>query len=105
MKGGEQSTLRNNEQPSQPSPATPMNMNDAVTTTSTTGAGAAGGGLGVAGGVAVGVGAAVAATVAVVVARVATRTQTCSTSSPTKVHADCVKINGAAGTLNGQRLP
>jgi hypothetical protein len=105
MKGGEQSTLRNNEQPSQPSPATPMNMTEAVNTTATTGAGAVGGGIGVAGGVAVGVGAAVAATVAVVVARVATKTQSCSTSSPTKVHADCVKINGAAEKLNGQRLP
>lgn len=106
MKGGEQSSVRSNEQPSQPSPATPMNVTEAVNTTATTGAGAgAGGGIGVAGGVAIGVGAAVAATVAVVVARVVTRTQTCSAPTSTAVHADCTKITGNAGKLNGQRLP
>jgi FecR protein len=106
MKGGEQSSVRSNEQPSQPSPATPMNVTEAVNTTATSGAGA-GGGIGVAGGVAVGVGAAVAATVAVVVARVVTRTQTCSAPPPTggAVHASCTKITTGAGKLNGQRLP
>jgi FecR protein len=105
MKGGEQSSVRSNEQPSSPSPATPMNMSEATTTTATSGAGAGAGGIGVAGGVAVGVGAAVAATVAVVVARVVTKTQTCSSPTSTAVHADCTKINTNAGKLNGQRLP
>jgi len=105
MKGGEQSSVRSNEQPSSPSPATPMNMSEATTTTATSGAGAGAGGIGVAGGVAVGVGAAVAATVAVVVARVVTKTQTCSTPTTTAVHADCTKITANAGRLNGQRLP
>jgi hypothetical protein len=105
MKGGEQSSVRSNQQPSQPSPATPMNVTEAVNTTATSGAGAGAGGIGVAGGVAVGVGAAVAATVAVVVARVVTKTQTCSTPTTTAVHADCTKITTNAGKLNGQRLP
>ena len=105
MKGGEQSSVRSNEQPSQPSPATPMNVTEAVNTTATSGAGAGAGGIGVAGGVAVGVGAAVAATVAIVVARVVTRTQTCSAPTTTAVHADCTKITANAGKLNGQRLP
>ena len=105
MKGGEQSSVRSNEQPSSPSPATPMNMSEATTTTATSGAGAGAGGIGVAGGVAVGVGAAVAATVAVVVARVVTKTQTCGTPPTTAVHADCTKITTNAGKLNGQRLP
>ena len=105
MKGGEQSSVRSNEQPSQPSPATPMNVTEAVNTTATSGAGAGAGGIGVAGGVAVGVGAAVAATVAVVVARVVTKTQTCSTPTTTTVHANCTKITTNAGKLNGQRLP
>jgi len=105
MKGGEQSSVRSNEQPSQPSPATPMNVTEAVNTTATSGAGAGAGGIGVAGGVAVGVGAAVAATVAVVVVRVVTKTQTCSTPTTTAVHADCTKITTNAGKLNGQRLP
>jgi hypothetical protein len=105
MKGGEQSSVRSNQQPSQPSPATPMNVTEAVNTTATSGAGAGAGGIGVAGGVAVGVGAAVAATVAVVVARVVTKTQTCSSPTSTTVHADCTKITTNAGKLNGQRLP
>jgi len=105
MKGGEQSSVRSNEQPSQPNPATPMNMTEAVNTTAATGAGATGGGIGVGAGVAVGVGAAVGATVAIVVVRVVTKTQTCSTPTTTTVHADCVKINGASGKLNGQRMP
>jgi len=105
MKGGEQSSVRSNEQPSQPSPATPMNVTEAVNTTATSGAGAGAGGIGVAGGVAVGVGAAVAATVAVVVARVGTKTQPCSTPTTTTVHANCTKITTNAGKLNGQRLP
>jgi hypothetical protein len=105
MKGGEQSSVRSNQQPSQPSPATPMNVTEAVNTTAISGAGAGAGGIGVAGGVAVGVGAAVAATVAVVVARVVTKTQTCSSPTSTTVHADCTKITTNAGKLNGQRLP
>jgi hypothetical protein len=104
MKGGQQSSVRSNEQPSQPVQATPMNMTEAVNTTATTGAGAAGGGVGVATGVAVGVGAAVATTVAVVVVRVVTKTQTCSTPTTTGVHANCTKIDGV-GKINGQRVP
>ncbi len=105
MKGGEESSIRSNEQPSQPNPATPMNVTEAMNTTAATGAGAAGGGIGVGAGVAAGVGAAVAATVAVVVVRVVTKTQTCSTPPPTAVHADCVKVSGGTGKLNGQRMP
>jgi hypothetical protein len=107
MKQGEQSNVHSNTQPSQPTPATPMNVTEAINTTATSGAGAAGGGIGVAGGVAVGVGAAVAATVAVVVARIVTKTQSCGTPPPTggAVHANCTKITTGAGKLNGQRLP
>ncbi|HXN71997.1 MAG TPA: FecR family protein [Candidatus Acidoferrales bacterium] len=104
MKGGQQSSVRSNEQPSQPVQATPMNMSEAVNTTATSGAGAAGGGIGVATGVAVGVGAAVATTVAIVVVRVVTKTQTCSTPTTTGVHANCTKIDGV-GKMNGQRVP
>jgi len=107
MKQGEQSNVHSNTQPSQPTPATPMNVTEAINTTATSGAGAAGGGIGVAGGVAVGVGAAVAATVAVVVARIVTKTQSCGTPPPTggAGHANCTKITTGAGKLNGQRLP
>src|SRR6202040_4222994 len=107
MKGGQQSTVRSNEQPSEPVQATPVNTLEAQTSTSLSGSGAAGGGIGVAGGVAVGVGAAVATTVAVVVVRVVTRTQTCSAppATGTGVHANCTKITATAGKLNGQRLP
>jgi hypothetical protein len=104
MKGGQQSSVRSNEQPSQPVQATPMNMSEAVNTTATSGAGAAGGGIGVATGVAVGVGAAVATTVAIVVVRVVTRTQSCGTPTSTGVHANCTKIDGV-GKMNGQRVP
>jgi len=105
MKGGQESSVRSNEPPSQPVQATPLNMTEAVNTTATSGAGAAGGGLGVAGGVAVGVGAAVAATVAIVVVRVVTKTQTCGTTpTNTGVHANCTKID-TGGKINGQRVP
>ena len=104
MKGGQQSTVRSNEQPSEPVQATPVNTLEAQTSTSLSGSGAAGGGVGVATGVAVGVGAAVATTVAVVVVRVVTKTQTCSTPTSTGVHANCTKIDGV-GKMNGQRLP
>src|SRR6202042_1709104 len=76
MKGGEQSSVRSNQQPSQPSPATPMNVTEAVNTTATSGAGAGAGGIGVAGGVAGGVGAAAAAPGAVVGAGRGTQAQT-----------------------------
>ena len=104
MKGGQQSSVRSNEQPSEPVQATPVNTLEAQTSTSLSGSGAAGGGIGVAGGVAVGVGAAVATTVAVVVVRVVAKTQTCGTPAPAGVHADCTKIAGV-GKMNGQRVP
>src|SRR6202161_1896505 len=47
MKGGQESSVRSNEPPSQPVQATPLNMTEAVNTTATSGAGAAGGGAGV----------------------------------------------------------
>jgi hypothetical protein len=104
--GGQQSSVRSNEMPSQPAQATPMNMMEAQTGTSISGAGAAGGGIGAAGGVAVGVTAGIVTTVAVVVVRVVTKTQSCGTPPPTGtgVHSNCTKIDGV-GKINGQRGP
>src|SRR5580700_9740329 len=70
MKGGQQSSVRSNEQPSQPVQATPMNMTEAMNTTAATGAGATGTGAGLGTGLVVGVTAGVVTTVAVVVVRV-----------------------------------
>jgi hypothetical protein len=103
MKGGQQSSVRSNEQPSQPVQVTPVNTLEAQTSTSISGAGA-GGGIGVTAGVVAGVSAAVATTVAIVVVRVVTKTQSCSTPTAAGVHADCTTINGV-GKLNGQRVP
>lgn len=105
MKGGQQSSVRSNEQPSQPVQATPMNVTEAMNTTATTGAGgAAGGGVGASAGLIAGVTAGVVATVAVVVVRVATKTQTCGTPPATGVHSNCTRID-TGGKINGQRVP
>jgi ferric-dicitrate binding protein FerR (iron transport regulator) len=103
MKGGQQSSVRSNEQPSQPVQATPMNMTEAVNTTAGAGAGA-GGGIGASTGLIVGVTAGIVTTVAVVVVRVVTKTQSCGSPAPTGVHANCTKIDGT-GKVNGQRMP
>jgi hypothetical protein len=104
MKAGEQTSVRNNQPPSQPAQITPMNLTQAVNSTASSGAAAGAGGIGAVGGVAVGIGAAVAATVATVIVRSVSKTQTCSTPSPTGVHADCTKItSGGVGRINGQR--
>jgi hypothetical protein len=105
MKGGQQSSVRSNEQPSQPVQATPMNVTEAMNTTATTGAGgAAGGGVGASAGLIAGVTAGVVATVAVVVVRVTTKTQSCGTPPPTGVHSNCTRID-TGGKINGQRIP
>jgi hypothetical protein len=104
MKGGQQSSVRSNEQPGQPVQATPMNMTEAVNTTAATGAGATGTGAGLGTGLVVGVTAGVVTTVAVVVVRVVTKTQSCGTPTSTGVHANCTKIDGT-GKMNGQRVP
>jgi hypothetical protein len=104
MKGGQQSSVRSNEQPSQPVQATPMNMTEAMNTTAATGAGATGTGAGLGTGLVVGVTAGIVTTVAVVVVRVVTKTQTCGTPTTTGVHANCTRTDGV-GRINGQRVP
>jgi hypothetical protein len=106
--GGQESSVHNNQPPTQPAPASPVNMTDATTSTATSGAGAGGaGGLGVAGGVAIGVGAAVAATVATIVIRSVSKTPTCGTTAPTAgaagPTANCASANKTAtGKTPGQ---
>jgi hypothetical protein len=114
MKGGEQSTIRNNQPPSQPQPPTPANLTTAVNATNPAGGvgagaagagGAAGGGIGAAGGAIVGVSAAVAATVATVVVRSVATTKTCSagtTTSGAAPRANCV-TKTSASRLPGQK--
>jgi hypothetical protein len=108
---GAVSSVRFNEAPTQPVPATSLTVTSMANATSTTGAGAAGaggaagGGIGAAGGAIVGVSAGVAATVATVVVRSVATTKTCSTPPPTTggavPHAECV--NKAGTKLPGQR--
>jgi hypothetical protein len=114
MKGGEQTSLRNNQPPSQPQPPTPANLTTAVNATNPAGGagagaagagGAAGGGMGAAGGAIVGVSAAVAATVATVVVRSVATTKTCAPPPPTggaAPRANCVSKTGIS-RLPGQK--
>jgi FecR protein len=116
MKGGETTSLRNNQPPSQPSTATPMNVTTAVNATNPAGGagagaggaaggagGAAGGGLGAAGGAIAGVSAAVAATVATVVVRSVATTKTCPTPPATGGGVPKAACVNKAGAVPGQR--
>jgi hypothetical protein len=114
LKGGEVSSIRSNQPPSQPQPPTPANLTSAVNATSPAGGagagaagagGAAGGGIGAAGGAVVGVSAGVAAAVATVVVRSVATTKTCAPPPPTggaAPRANCVSRT-SVGRLPGQR--
>ncbi|MGA8408499.1 MAG: FecR family protein [Candidatus Acidiferrales bacterium] len=109
MKGGQQSSVHGNSAPSQPVPATPMNVTDAVTSTNATGATGVAGGVSAAGATAIGIGAAVAVTVATVVVRSVSKTPTCP--APTAAQAAHVapepscaaRSQAAIGRAPGQR--
>jgi hypothetical protein len=117
---GATSDVHFNSAPSQPVPATPLTVSDAVNATSPTGSGAgagggaagggagaggaAGGGIGAAGGAIAGVSAAVAAAVATAVVRSVATTKTCA-PPPTggaAPRANCVSRTGV-NRLPGQR--
>lgn len=118
MKGGEETSLHNNQPPSQPANATPMNVTTAVNATNPAGGagagaggtaggagGAAGGGIGATGGAIAGVSAGVAATVATVAVRSVATTKTCPAPAPTGIpvfRAACVN-KASTGAVNGQR--
>ena len=112
---GATSDVHFNSAPTQPVPATPLTVTDAMTATNPTGAGAgvsgaaggAGGGLGAAGGAIAGVGAAVGATVATVVVRSVATTKTCAPPPPTTGgaaprRANCAQVS-AGLRVSGQR--
>ena len=115
---GATSDVHFNSAPSQPVPATPMTVTEAMNTTSPTGGGAgggagaaggaaggAGGGIGATGGVIAGVGGAVGAGVATAVVRSVSTTKTCApppTSPGSAPRANCV-IVGSTGRVAGQR--
>jgi hypothetical protein len=109
LHGGQESSVQNNSSPTPPSPATTVDVTEAVNSTAPSGAaGGAAGGIGVAGGVAIGVGAAIAATVATIVVRSVSKTPTCGNPTPTAaasgVTANCATANRAAtGKTPGQR--
>jgi hypothetical protein len=113
MKGGEETSFHNNQPPSQPTNATPMNVTSAVNATNPAGAGAgaggaaggAGGGIGAgaAGGIAGG--AAAAAAAATIAVRSVATTKTCAPPPPTAgaaPRAACVNA-GKPGAIQGQR--
>lgn len=109
LHAGQESSVHNNSAPTAPSPATPVNAADAVSSTATSGAGAGvGGGIGAVGITAIGVGAAVAAVVATVIVRSVSKTPTCGNPSPTAAAAgptaNCATTNkSATGKAPGQR--
>jgi hypothetical protein len=115
---GATSAVRFNEAPSQPVPATPLTVTEAVNTTAPSGGGAGGGagaggaaggagggGAGVGAGTIAGVGAGVGAGVAMAVVRGVATTKTCSNPPPTggarRAGASCVGTT--PGLVNGQR--
>jgi FecR-like protein len=114
---GATSAVRFNEAPSQPVPATPLTVTEAVNSTAPSGGGAGAGGAGgaaggagggaagVGAGTIAGVGAGVGAAVATVVVRSVATTKTCSTPPPTgggrRAGASCVGTT--PGLVNGQR--
>ena len=69
LKAGQESTVRSDQAPTAPSPATPMNITDAINSTNPAGGAGAAGGIGAGAATAIGVGAAVAVTAAIVVVR------------------------------------
>jgi FecR protein len=112
---GAMSDVHFNSAPSQPVPATPMTVTEAVNATSPTGtggagaaggaAGGAGGGISGATGAIAGVGAAVGAGVATAVVRSVSTTKTCAPPPPTggaAPRANCV-IVGSTGRVPGQK--
>jgi hypothetical protein len=111
LKAGQESTVRNDQPPTAPSPATPMNVSDAINTTNPAGgAGAgAGAGIGVGAATAIGIGAAVAVSAAIIVVRSVSKTPTCpSTSAASAAHvvpaASCAAASKAEiGRAPGQR--
>jgi hypothetical protein len=109
LHGGQESSVHNNSAPTQPAPATTVNITDAVNSTAPSGAGAgAAGGLSATTGIAIGVGAAIAATVATIVVRSVSKTPTCGNPAPTAgaagPTANCATANRtAAGKNPGQR--
>jgi hypothetical protein len=114
---GATSAVRFNEAPSEPVPATPLTVTEAVNSTAPSGGGAGAGGAGGAAGGAgggaagagagtiAGVGAGVGAGVAAAVVRGVATTKTCSNPPPTgggrRVGASCVGTT--PGFVNGQR--
>jgi FecR-like protein len=119
---GATSTVRFNEAPSEPVPATPLTVTEAVNSTAPSGGGGAGGGVsggaagggagggaGIAGGTIAGIGAAVGATVATVVVRSVATTKTCSTPPPTggavgrRAAASCTGTTPGSVRISGQR--
>jgi hypothetical protein len=109
LHAGQESNVHSNSAPTQPAPATPVNMADALNSTASSGAGAgAGAGIGAAGGIAIGVGAAVVATVATIIVRSVSKTPVCGTPTPTALAngptANCATANKAAmGKGPGQK--
>jgi hypothetical protein len=111
MRGGEETSIHNNQPPSQPTNATPVNVTSAVNATNPAGAtgagagGAAGGGVGAAGGAIAGGAAAAAAAAATIAVRSVATTKTCAPPPPTggaAPRAACVNA-GKSGAIQGQR--
>jgi hypothetical protein len=112
MKGGEQTSIRGNSEPSQPTTISPANETDFVKSTNvTSGAGAAGGTGGAAGGTVgavAGIAGATAAAVTTVVVRSVSKTKTCPTPTSSGLArspaASCTTtIQGGVPRLPGQK--
>jgi FecR protein len=106
MKGGEQTTIRGNSDPSQPVTISPANETDFVKSTNvTSGAGAAGGAAGGTVGAVAGIAGATAAAVTTVVVRSVSKTKTC----PTPTSSGLARSPAASCTTTTQggvpRLP
>jgi hypothetical protein len=108
LKAGQESTVRNEQPPTAPSPATPLNVSDAINSTNPAGGAGAGAGIGAGAATAIGVGAAVAVTAAIVVVRSVATTPTCPTTPAAAAHvvpaASCAARGSAEiGKAPGQR--
>jgi hypothetical protein len=108
LKAGQESTVRSDQAPTAPSPATPMNITDAINSTNPAGGAGAAGGIGAGAATAIGVGAAVAVTAAIVVVRSVSKTPTCPSSAAEAAHvvpaASCAARSTAVpGKAPGQR--
>jgi hypothetical protein len=106
LKQGQESTVRSNQPPTAPSPATPMNVSDAINSTNPAGGAGAGAGIGAGAATAIGIGAAVAVTAAIVIVRSVATTPTCPTTPAAAAHvepeASCAARSGR-GKAPGQR--